>query len=61
MHPLGKMVEVEAKTPGSVTVDCEDDGVGATVHAGDRHAEHASGAISMSGVHAVNCNDRSAA
>ena len=61
VHPLGKMVEVEAKTPGSVTVDCEDDGVGATVHAGDRHAEHASGAISMSGVHAVNCNDRSAA
>jgi hypothetical protein len=31
------------------------------VHAGDRHAEHASGAISMSGVHEVNCNDRSAA
>ena len=31
VHPLGKMVEVEAKTPGSVTVDCEDDGVGATV------------------------------
>jgi len=61
VHPLGKMVEVEAKTPGSVTVDCEDSGVGATVHAGDRHAEHASGAISMSGVHEVNCNDRSAA
>ena len=38
VHPLGKMVEVEAKTPGSVTVDCEDGGVGATVHAGDRHA-----------------------
>ena len=59
VHPLGKMIEVEAKVPGSVTVDCEDSGVGATVSAGDRHAEHASGAIAMSGVHEVNCNERS--
>ena len=59
VHPLGKMVEVEAKAVGSVTVDCEDSGVSAVVSAGDRHAEHASGAISMSGVHEVNCNERS--
>ena len=61
VHPLGKMLEVQAKRSQSVVIDCEGSGEGAVLSSGDRHADRGSGSVSLSGIQEVNCNDRPSA
>ena len=61
LHPLGKMLELNAKVRLTVVIDCGQTGLGATIPTGDRHATEDvtnTGSISFFGIQENACNQQ---